>query len=45
MAAPLDDLQQLLVRDHPVEQLLELGAGNLDALATESARRAPRRRA
>ena len=31
MAAPLDDLQQLLVRDHLVEQLLELGAGNLDA--------------
>ena len=35
MAAPLDDLQQLLVRDHLVEQLLELGAGDLDPLGRD----------
>ena len=34
MAAPLDHVQQLLMRDHLVQQLLELGAGNLDAAST-----------
>ena len=31
VAAALDRLQELLVRDHPLQQLLELGAGDLAA--------------